>query len=204
MLLNKVLPSTWNNNPSRFQTVRLAAGWLNTRYRSPFSGIGPIDKVWAGPVYYFFIQKSHSLLFLVFLPPDMSGFREVFSKAKHIAIITGAGVSAESGVPTFRGENEKWRKWQSQVISFKKAKQSCAWGYHFTFLCLFKCRSALCVLVSQPAAVRRCCRGVGVSNVYIILLHSSVDLSRQRREKRRLLRNRVSRRGPQHDLENPK
>lgn len=48
----------------------------------------------------------------------MSEFREVFSKAKHIAIITGAGVSAESGVPTFRGENEKWRKWLSQVFSF--------------------------------------------------------------------------------------
>lgn len=46
----------------------------------------------------------------------MSEFRELFSKAKHIAIITGAGVSAESGVPTFRGENEKWRKWQSQVF----------------------------------------------------------------------------------------
>ncbi|TNN41030.1 NAD-dependent protein deacylase sirtuin-5, mitochondrial [Liparis tanakae] len=52
---------------------------------------------------------------------DMSEFREVFSKAKHIAIITGAGVSAESGVPTFRGENEKWRKWQSQDLATPEA-----------------------------------------------------------------------------------
>lgn len=50
----------------------------------------------------------------------MLEFREFFSKAKHIAIITGAGVSAESGVPTFRGENEKWRKWLSQVLLKKK------------------------------------------------------------------------------------
>lgn len=50
----------------------------------------------------------------------MSEFREVFYKAKRIAIITGAGVSAESGVPTFRGENEKWRQWQSQVLSREK------------------------------------------------------------------------------------
>lgn len=49
----------------------------------------------------------------------MTEFRKVFSKAKHIAIITGAGVSAESGLPTFRGENEKWRKWKSQVITGK-------------------------------------------------------------------------------------
>lgn len=47
---------------------------------------------------------------------DMSEFRELFSKAKHIAIITGAGVSAESGVLTFRGKNEKWRNWLSQVF----------------------------------------------------------------------------------------
>lgn len=52
----------------------------------------------------------------------MSEFRQIFSKAKHIAIVTGAGVSAESGVPTFRGENEKWRKWQSQVSEHKAYK----------------------------------------------------------------------------------
>lgn len=47
----------------------------------------------------------------------MADFREVFAKAKHIAIITGAGVSAESGVPTFRGAGGFWRKWQAQVGS---------------------------------------------------------------------------------------
>uniref|UniRef100_W5N687 Deacetylase sirtuin-type domain-containing protein n=1 Tax=Lepisosteus oculatus TaxID=7918 RepID=W5N687_LEPOC len=46
---------------------------------------------------------------------DMAEFRQVFSKAKHIAIITGAGVSAESGVPTFRGAGGYWRRWQAQV-----------------------------------------------------------------------------------------
>ncbi|KAG7275150.1 hypothetical protein CRUP_015804 [Coryphaenoides rupestris] len=34
----------------------------------------------------------------------MPKFLQVVSKAKHIAVITGAGVGAESGVPTFRGE----------------------------------------------------------------------------------------------------
>ncbi|XP_075877595.1 NAD-dependent protein deacylase sirtuin-5, mitochondrial-like isoform X2 [Nelusetta ayraudi] len=52
---------------------------------------------------------------------DMSEFRELFSKAKHIAIITGAGVSAESGVPTFRGANETWRKWKSQDLATPEA-----------------------------------------------------------------------------------
>lgn len=46
---------------------------------------------------------------------DLAAFRKDFAKAKHIAIITGAGVSAESGVPTFRGAGGYWRKWQAQV-----------------------------------------------------------------------------------------
>lgn len=46
---------------------------------------------------------------------DMADFRKCFANAKHIAIISGAGVSAESGVPTFRGAGGYWRKWQAQV-----------------------------------------------------------------------------------------
>lgn len=47
---------------------------------------------------------------------DLAAFRKDFAKAKHIVILTGAGVSAESGVPTFRGAGGYWRKWQAQVI----------------------------------------------------------------------------------------
>lgn len=51
---------------------------------------------------------------------DLAEFRKEFAKAKHIAIITGAGASAESGVPTFRGQGGYWRKWQAQVIHTNK------------------------------------------------------------------------------------
>ena len=33
---------------------------------------------------------------------DMSAFRELFAKARNIVALSGAGISAESGVPTFR------------------------------------------------------------------------------------------------------
>jgi hypothetical protein len=46
---------------------------------------------------------------------DMAAFREEFVKAKHIVVLTGAGVSAESGVPTFRGAGGYWRKWPATV-----------------------------------------------------------------------------------------
>uniref|UniRef100_A0A672FG44 NAD-dependent protein deacylase sirtuin-5, mitochondrial n=2 Tax=Salarias fasciatus TaxID=181472 RepID=A0A672FG44_SALFA len=52
---------------------------------------------------------------------DLAAFREIFSKAKSIAILTGAGVSAESGVPTFRGAGGYWRKWQAQELATPEA-----------------------------------------------------------------------------------
>lgn len=33
---------------------------------------------------------------------DMQAFRELFAKARNIVALSGAGISAESGVPTFR------------------------------------------------------------------------------------------------------
>ncbi|XP_041040336.1 NAD-dependent protein deacylase sirtuin-5, mitochondrial [Carcharodon carcharias] len=52
---------------------------------------------------------------------DLAEFREVFAKAKHITILTGAGASAESGVPTFRGTGGFWRKWQAQDLATPEA-----------------------------------------------------------------------------------
>ncbi|XP_061739749.1 NAD-dependent protein deacylase sirtuin-5, mitochondrial [Nerophis ophidion] len=52
---------------------------------------------------------------------DLAAFREIFLKASNIAIITGAGVSAESGVPTFRGAGGYWRKWQAQELATPEA-----------------------------------------------------------------------------------
>ena len=54
----------------------------------------------------------------------MAAFRADFAKAKHIVILTGAGVSAESGVPTFRGAGGFWRKWQAQVSCFDSVRFS--------------------------------------------------------------------------------
>ncbi|UYV71630.1 SIRT5 [Cordylochernes scorpioides] len=44
---------------------------------------------------------------------DMSAFRSVFKQAKHVVALTGAGISAESGVPTFRGAGGLWRRYSA-------------------------------------------------------------------------------------------
>uniref|UniRef100_A0A8C3WWY4 NAD-dependent protein deacylase sirtuin-5, mitochondrial n=1 Tax=Catagonus wagneri TaxID=51154 RepID=A0A8C3WWY4_9CETA len=66
---------------------------------------------------------------------SMADFREHFAKAKHIVVISGAGVSAESGVPTFRGAGGYWRKWQAQDLATPQAfvrTPSLVWEfYHY-------------------------------------------------------------------------
>lgn len=65
----------------------------------------------------------------------MAGFREEFAKAKNILVLTGAGVSAESGVPTFRGAGGFWRRWQAQDLATPEAfaaNPSLVWEfYHY-------------------------------------------------------------------------
>lgn len=52
---------------------------------------------------------------------DMAAFRDILSKAQNVAVLTGAGVSAESGVPTFRGAGGYWRTWQAQDLATPEA-----------------------------------------------------------------------------------
>ncbi|KAK3083853.1 hypothetical protein FSP39_004184 [Pinctada imbricata] len=66
---------------------------------------------------------------------DMAAFREHFAKAKNIVVLTGAGVSAESGVPTFRGAGGLWRRWAAQDLASPEAfaeNPSLVWEfYHY-------------------------------------------------------------------------
>lgn len=48
---------------------------------------------------------------------DMAAFKTVFQKAKHVVALTGAGISAESGIPTFRGAGGLWRKYNAQDLA---------------------------------------------------------------------------------------
>ncbi len=42
---------------------------------------------------------------------------EILSSAKNVVVITGAGVSAESGVPTFRGEDGLWKNFRAEDLA---------------------------------------------------------------------------------------
>jgi NAD-dependent deacetylase len=43
--------------------------------------------------------------------------RSLFKKDKRVVVLTGAGISAESGVPTFRGEDGLWKKFKPEELA---------------------------------------------------------------------------------------
>ncbi len=47
----------------------------------------------------------------------MEQTREWLRKARRIAVLTGAGVSAESGVPTFRGKDGLWKHYRPEDLA---------------------------------------------------------------------------------------
>ena len=54
----------------------------------------------------------------------MEKFRKIFNQSRHIVILTGAGVSAESGVPTFRGAGGLWRTYNATDLATPQAFRS--------------------------------------------------------------------------------
>jgi len=55
---------------------------------------------------------------------DMEAFRKLLQKARHVVVLTGAGVSAESGVPTFRGAGGLWRTYRAEDLATPSAFRS--------------------------------------------------------------------------------
>ena len=52
---------------------------------------------------------------------EESRLKERLLQARSVAVMTGAGVSAESGVPTFRGPDELWRQYRAEDLATPEA-----------------------------------------------------------------------------------
>jgi NAD-dependent deacetylase len=46
---------------------------------------------------------------------------EIFHRARRVAVLTGAGISAESGVPTFRGKDGLWKQFRAEDLATPEA-----------------------------------------------------------------------------------
>ena len=69
---------------------------------------------------------------------DMEAFRKVFQQTRRVVILTGAGVSAESGVPTFRGAGGLWRTFNA-TTSTTQSTTTTEPTTTTTPVCCFKC-----------------------------------------------------------------
>lgn len=68
-----------------------------------------------------FLHNSSSAIETSRSSSSLAEFKEAFAKAKHVVALTGAGISAESGVPTFRGSGGLWRKYRAQDLATPSA-----------------------------------------------------------------------------------
>jgi NAD-dependent deacetylase len=55
------------------------------------------------------------------LGEDISRARDLLARARHVVVLTGAGISAESGVPTFRGEEGLWKTYRAEDLATPEA-----------------------------------------------------------------------------------
>jgi NAD-dependent deacetylase len=53
--------------------------------------------------------------------PNTARARQLIEDAEDIVVLTGAGISAESGVPTFRGEGGLWRQHRPEELATPQA-----------------------------------------------------------------------------------
>lgn len=49
--------------------------------------------------------------------PEISQLMDILCQTKQIVVLTGAGISAESGIPTFRGEEGLWKQYRAEDLA---------------------------------------------------------------------------------------
>ncbi|KAJ3727476.1 DHS-like NAD/FAD-binding domain-containing protein [Lentinula raphanica] len=63
---------------------------------------------------------------------NIEDFRQALSNAQNILVVSGAGLSAASGIATFRGQGGRWRKYDSSILATLSAwheNQSRVWQF---------------------------------------------------------------------------
>ncbi|XP_023340213.1 NAD-dependent protein deacylase [Eurytemora carolleeae] len=68
-----------------------------------------------------FAFKSDTIVNMSRPSSDLAKFKQKVKESKHLVILTGAGVSAESGVPTFRGNGGYWRTYSAPDLATPQA-----------------------------------------------------------------------------------
>ena len=49
--------------------------------------------------------------------PELESVCDILEQTNHVIVLTGAGISAESGIPTFRGKEGLWKKYKAEQLA---------------------------------------------------------------------------------------
>ena len=55
------------------------------------------------------------------MSPDLNALRQLLREVERVAVLTGAGLSAESGIPTFRGADGLWENYRATDLATPEA-----------------------------------------------------------------------------------
>jgi hypothetical protein len=93
------------------------------------------------------------------MPPstDMAAFQACLARSKHIIAIAGAGLSAASGIPTFRGAGGMWRQHDALSLATPRAfaaDPSTVWQFYHM-------RRETCAPRPSPPVAAAADRGAG-------------------------------------------
>ena len=69
---------------------------------------------------------------------------------QNIVVFTGAGISAESGIPTFRDSNGMWNKYDAKKLASVAGFDGHLLCFELLIICKFACK--LCKIVVQAPA----------------------------------------------------
>src|SRR5689334_25376292 len=109
-------------------------------------------------------------------PPDLSQPRAWIAEAAGVAVLTGAGISAESGIPTFRGEGGLWKNYKPEELATPEAfarDPKLVWEWYDWRRELIK--------KAQPNAGHRALVDLEIAKRNFTLITQNVDRSEERR-----------------------
>jgi len=112
---------------------------------------------------------------------DMNQFREVLRKSKHIVAIAGAGLSAASGIPTFRGAGGLWRSHDAMSLATPEAfsaNPSRVWQfYHMRRETALKCKPNAAHMALAQLAIPHKLKAVAPHATFTLITQNVDELS---------------------------
>jgi NAD-dependent deacetylase len=97
----------WYSKPRLFQLLKHGRGMLKIRLSA-----------WHLTALPYRVHHASSHMAATASSADLDA---LFSAAHSVCVLTGAGISRESGVPTFRGEDGLWRKYRAEDLATPEA-----------------------------------------------------------------------------------